>query len=157
MKTNCQSYPVKLVAYSIILMLSCQNCTVRLINLYDETTNKTLTAMQEKTSKFFVDVKNVLDNAEEAKYEKFKPYYNDMKVSLNVLKVRTASLDKSELVLKQIEELTGQLEDLEKFHKTGFVSFAIIAEKENPLTISHNLMDNSFTSILKFQNALKRP
>ena len=113
--------------------------------------------MQEKTAKFFVDVKNVLDNSDEAKYEKFKTYYNEMKVSLNVLKVRTASFDKNELVQKQIEDLSGQLNDLEKFHKTGFVSFAIIAEKENPLTISHNLMDNSFTSILKLQRALKRP
>jgi hypothetical protein len=157
MKIIYKFYHRNIVVYSIFLIMICQSCSVRLISLYDATTDKTLTAMQEKTSKFFVDIKNVLDNTEEAKYEKFKTYYNEMKVSLNVLKVRTAALDKSELVLKQIEELSGQLDDLEKFHKTGFVSFAIIAEKENPLTISHNLMDNSFTSILKFQNALKRP
>ena len=135
-----------LLALFLILLQSCT--TVRLISDYDEITDKTVTRVQEKVTKYFVVLDRTIGTPAAA-YENFVETFDYIKVDLNTLKLRTAALDKNRIVEDQIKELISMVDNLEKLHKIGFLNAAQIRPLKQPF-------DSAFTAIIRLQLALKR-
>jgi len=135
-----------LICISIILVQSCT--TVKIPNDYDELTNKTLAELQQSVSQYFVSIERHHGKpmAKSAHYDQF---FDDAKVKLNTLEIRTAAIENNELVHQQILELQEMIRDLERLHQIGFKTVEEIHELQKPFT-------RAFTSILKLQLALRR-
>lgn len=130
---------------SSLLLQQCS--TVRLIQEYDEVTDRKITSLQEKTSKFFVQMERHIGKPEAA-YENFIPFYDDVKTDINVLQVRTKAIPKSDITQQQLTSLLSQMGNLEKLHRLGFNSF-------EELVPAKNAIEQSFAAILQLQMALK--
>lgn len=135
-----------LLGILIVVLSACGH--VRLISDYDEITDKTVTALQEKVSAFFVKVESDI-GTDQAKYENHKQFYQDAKVDLNTLKVRADAIEKNKIVQDQIAALTSMIDNLEKLHKIGFFSVEQIEPLKQPF-------NSAFTAIIKLQLGLKR-
>ena len=123
-------------------------CTsVRLIQEYDEITDQRVTALQEKVARYFVTIERNIGQPEAA-YEKFTSFYDDVKVELDVLRVRNKAIPKAEIAVQQLESLQKQFDSLEKLHKLGFNTI----EEVQP---AKNAIENSFAAVLQLQMALK--
>jgi len=132
-----------------ILILIVQSCTtVKLTSDYDELTDSTLAELQQRVSTYFVSIERNLNKpmAQSPHYEQF---FDDAKVKLNTLEIRTGAQEKNDLVHQQILELQDMIRNLEKIHTKGFSSKEEIHELQKPFT-------RAFTSILKLQLALRR-
>lgn len=135
-----------LLGMLILLVTSCSS--IRLISDYDEITDKAVTALQEKVSRFFVKVDSQI-GTDSAKYDNYKAFYQDVKVDLNTLKIRADAIDKNTIVQNQIAELTNMTDKLEQLHKIGFAT----VDQLKPLRQPFN---SAFTAIIKLQLGLKR-
>ena len=135
-----------LLGILIVILTSCGH--IRLISDYDEITDKTVTALQEKVSTFLVKIESEI-GTDEAKYENYKQFYLDAKVDLNTLKVRADAIEKNKIVQDQITALTSMIDSLEKLHKIGFASTEQIEALKQPF-------NSAFTAIIKLQMGLKR-
>lgn len=133
---------------SLILLLFTSCASVRLISDYDEITDKTVTAVQEKVSAFFVKMESEA-GTEAAEYENYRTFYQEVKVDLTTLKIRADAIEKNKIVQDQISELTRMLDNLEKLHKLGFPSAEVLKPLEQPF-------NSAFTAIIKLQLGLKR-
>jgi hypothetical protein len=147
MKQLIHSHRKEKIVYLLFILFLSQSC-VRLISNYDEITDKSINSMQEKVSKFFVKLDRNI-GTDDAKYDKHKEFYDDLKVDLNTLKIRTNAIDNNEIVQQQLAELTKMVSDLEQLHKRGFVSIDL-------LTPLRNSFNSAFTALVKLQLALKR-
>lgn len=144
-----QTLPKKLFLLFSIFALSLQSCTsVRLISDYDEITDKAVTALQEKVSRFFVQLGDEL-GTEQANYANYKTFYRDVKVDLASIQIRANAIDKNEIVQQQLESLKKVLADLEALHKIGIRNTQVLQTAEQAC-------NRSFTAIIKLQLALKR-
>lgn len=125
------------------------SCTsVRLISDYDEITDKAVTALQEKVSRFFVQLSDEL-GTEKANYTNYQNFYRDVKVNLASIQIRANAIDKNEIVQQQLESLKKVLADLEALHKIGIRNTQILQTAEQAC-------NRSFTAIIRLQLALKR-
>lgn len=132
-----------------IWLFALQSCTTAKIpSDYDELTTKTLTELQQSVSTYFVKVERTL-NTPMAQVSQFIPFFDDAKVKLNTLEIRTAAIENNQLTHQQILELQEMIANLEKLHELGFKSAEEIRELQKPFT-------SAFTSILKLQLALRR-
>lgn len=136
------------VFLSIIILFLSSCSSIRLISDYDEITDKTVTALQEKVTMFFVKMESEI-GTDQAKYENYKQFYQDAKVDLTTLKIRADAIDKNKIVQEQVAELTNMLGNLEKLHKIGFNSPELVKPLEQPF-------NSAFTAITKLQLGLKR-
>lgn len=132
--------------FFLLVVSSCNS--VRLISDYDEITDKTVTALQEKTARFFVNLEDDI-GTEKAAYENYREFYKEAKVDLYVLKTRADAIDKNQIVRDQVSLLTSMVTDMEKLHKIGFSSLEQVKALEQPF-------NSAFTAILKLQMGLKR-
>jgi len=140
------SKPTHFFLALILIFSGCQ--TVRLISEYDEITDKATTALQKKVSGYFVKLERVI-STDDAKYEKFKYFFDGAKVDINTLQVRAAAIDKNEIVIEQINLIQKMLNDLEALHKIGFSTIQQITPLIQPFNAA-------FTAIIKLQMGLKR-
>ncbi len=62
----------------LALALAVSGCSIKLISSYDETTDKTVTALQKKTEAHLVALEAV-EGLPECKYEKHKQFYDEAK------------------------------------------------------------------------------
>lgn len=131
-----------------ITALALSGCTVKLISSYDETTDKTVTALQKKTESHLVALE-AEEGLPECRYEKHKQFYDEAKVDVSAIAVRAAAIPKNEITTTQTELLANSLASLEKLHKIACLSKDQIA----PLRIQFN---SSFTAILKLELAKRR-
>jgi hypothetical protein len=136
------------IIYLGFILLVLSSCTLRLISNYDEITDNKVTEIQGKFAQHFVKLERVI-GTDESTYERFIPFYDEVKADLSTLKIRANSIDKNELVIKQLELLELSISDLEKLHKIGF-------KKPEEIVPIRNAFNSSFTAIIKFQMALKR-
>jgi len=123
-------------------------CTVKLISSYDETTDRTVTALQKKTEAHFVNLESV-ESLPECKYDAQKQFYSDAKVDVSAIAVRAAAIPKNEITTKEVELLSSSFDDLEKLHKIGCLSKDQIATLRGPF-------NTIFTAILKLELAKQR-
>lgn len=137
--------------FSIIclLVMLVQSCTtVKLASDYDELTDSTLAELQYNVSTYFVSIERNL-NKPMAQSPHYQQFFDEAKVKLNTLEIRTAAFDKNDQVHLQVLELQDMIRNLEKLHELGFRSAEEIHELQKPFT-------RAFTSILKLQLALRR-
>jgi hypothetical protein len=146
MQVQLKKRSLLLISYLVLLLTSCS--TVRLISEYDDVTDKAVTVLQEKVTKFFVKMENQVGTPQ-ADYTNYKTFYEDAKVDLNTLKIRADAIDKNKIVQDQIAELYKMIENLEKLHKLGFASAELLKPLQQPF-------NSAFTAIIKLQLALKR-
>lgn len=132
----------------LTIAVALSGCAVKLISSYDETTDKTVTALQKKTEAHLVALEAV-DGLPECKYEQHKQFYSEAKVDVSAIAVRAAAIPKNDITTEQTMLLTSSLETLEKLHKIACLSKEQIA----PLRIQFN---SSFTAILKLELAKRR-
>lgn len=123
-------------------------CSVKLISSYDETTDKTVTALQKKTEAHLVALETV-EGVPECKYEKHKQFYDEAKVDVSAIAVRAAAIPKNEITTEQTVLLSNSLESLEKLHKIA----CLTKDQIKPLRTQFN---SSFTAILKLELAKRR-
>jgi len=129
--------------------LMIQSCTtVKMTSDYDAITDNTLSDLQQSVSQYFVSIERH-HNTPMATFQRFHQFFDEAKVKLNTLEIRTAALEKNDLVHQQVMELQDMIRNLEKLHKIGFQSVEEIHELQKPFT-------QAFTSILKLQMALRR-
>ncbi|WP_266362773.1 hypothetical protein [Tellurirhabdus rosea] len=131
---------------ALVLLQSCT--TVRLISDYDEITDQAVTEMQEKVSRFFVQLNREV-GTDKARHENYVPFYDDVRTDLNSLRIRANAIDRNEIVQKQISNLSDMIDNTEKLHKIGFRTV-------NELKPLQGNFDAAFTAIVKLQLALKR-
>lgn len=124
------------------------SCSYKILSDYDEITDKSVNALQEKTATFFVKIKDQIGTAD-ADYNKHKAFYDEVKVGLKNLKVRADAFDKNSITQGMIAKLNLMVTDLESLHKLGISS----KDEIEPL---ENAFDSAYTGIIKFQIALKR-
>ena len=129
----------------LFLLLSCSE--IRLIQEYDPIAENKITALQEKTSRFFIKLeRNYM--LPENRYEKYVDFYDELKSDVHVLDVRSRSIEKTEILQQQLNSLVLQINSFEELHKKGFKS-------KEEILISESAIDNSLIAILKLQHALK--
>ena len=128
--------------------LALSGCSIKLISTYDETTDKTVTALQKKTETHLVALEAV-EGLPECKYDKHKQFYDEAKVDISAITVRAAAIPKNEITTEQTVLLLNSLKGLEKLHKIACLSKDQIASLRTPL-------NSSFTAILKLELAKRR-
>jgi len=122
-------------------------CSLELISSYDETTDKTVTALQKKVESFFVTVESQ-EGLPECSYDNHKKFYEETKVEISAIEVRARALPKNEITTKEVELLKDSFSKLEQLHKISCLS----KEQIQALRIAFN---SSFTAILKLELAKK--
>ena len=140
----------RLIPFLWILFLhSFHACTpVRLIAEHDPVTEQKLSVLQDKTSRFFVQLERSEDSTD-MRYQKHKKFYEDIFTQLEVLELRTKAIPKSDIIQDQIISLRKQFTDLESLHKLGF-------REATELFPAKNAINSAYISILKLQSALKK-
>lgn len=137
-----------LAILSIAGLVAISGCAVKLVSSYDETTDKTVSALQKKTETHLVNLEAV-DGLPECVYPKHKAFYDEAKVDVSAIAVRAAAIPKNEITTEQALLLSSSLGTLERLHKIACISKDQIA----PLRTQFN---SSFTAILKLELAKKR-
>lgn len=135
-------------ALGFLLMLATSCAPVRLIGNYDQTTDQTVTALQQKVSMAFVKLQSEA-GTQQANYQNYKQFYEAAKVDLNTLKIRASAIDDNKIVQQQIQELTTMVDNLERLHKIGLTNYELVKPLKQPF-------DSAFSGIIKLQLALKR-
>jgi hypothetical protein len=138
--------PALLLCFVTLYLCSCNS--IHLISEYDEVTDKSITALQEKVSSFFVELSENL-GIEKANYTHYQSFYREVKIKLTTLQIRADAMEKNEIVQQQLRVLKQLMTELETMHKTGFPNQAA-------LDLSEQACNRAFTAILKLQLALKR-
>lgn len=133
---------------ALVLAVSVCGCSVKLISSYDETTDKTVTALQKKTEAHLVNLERV-EGSPDCKYESHKKFYDEAKVDASAISVRAAAIPKNEITTEQTLLLFSSLDALEKLHRIDCLS----RDQIKPLHIQFN---SSFTAILKLELAKRR-
>lgn len=123
-------------------------CSIKLISSYDETTDKTVTALQKKVESFFVTVESQ-EGLPECEYNNHKKFYDEVKVEISAIEVRARAIPNNEITIEQVELLKDSLNKLESLHKMSCLS----KDQIENLRIAFN---SSFTAILKLEFAKKR-
>jgi len=146
---HTKPFGFRLGLYPLIpVFLLVQSCTsVRLIQEYDETTDRKITLLQEKFARFFVRMQK-LTGQPEAAFGKFDGFYEDVRTELNVLEVRSRAIPKSSTTLVQLESLEDQLDNMEQLHRIG------VSDAREWMPVQ-SALESSFTALLKYQMALK--
>jgi len=129
----------------VFLLHSCSE--VRLIQEYDETTDRKVTLLQEKFARFFIRMQKQY-NLPEGGFPKYEGFYEDVHTELNVLEVRNRAIPRSQITGEQIGLLEKQVDQLETLHQKGFTVYEEVVPVKNA-------MESSFAAILKYQIALK--
>ncbi|UUZ70080.1 hypothetical protein LP416_13315 [Polaromonas sp. P2-4] len=144
-KSNCRA-----LAGAIFLAVgvALSGCTIKLISNYDETTDKTVTALQKKTEGHLVALEAV-EGLPECRYEKHKQFYDEAKVDVSAIAVRAAAISKNEITTEQTVLLSSSLGSLEKLHK-------IACLPKEQISILRTQFNSSFTAILKLELAKRR-
>lgn len=123
-------------------------CQISLLSQYDETTDKSVSALQKKMELHLLTLE-AKERLPECAYSFHGATYQDLKVDASAIAVRAAAIPKNELTAEQVQLLGQSIETLEKLHQIACLSKAQIA----PLRLQFNA---SFTAILKLELAKRR-
>lgn len=144
MPTHFTLFAAALLTVAVVL----SGCAVKLISSYDETTDKTVTALQKKTEAHLVALEAV-EGLPECRYEKHKQFYDEARVDISAISVRAAAIPKNEITTEQTVLLSNSLGSLEKLHKIACLS-------KDQISILRTQFNSSFTAILKLELAKRR-
>jgi hypothetical protein len=133
--------------FAIILLISACG-EIRLISDYDEIIDRKVSELHQKFALHFVQLERMV-GTEDANYENFTTFYDEVKVDVRVLRVRAGVIDKNDILIRSLDLLDSNISDLESLHKTGF-------RQVNEIVPIRNALDSSFASMIRFITALKR-
>lgn len=132
-----------------MILVGASGCTVKLIADYDEFTEQMITNLHRKMEGFFINAKaNGSDPA--WTHENKKGFYADVRVDLEVIKLRNSIRDKNDITMEQLNLLSKSIDDLEELHKTA--GFGVVGVVES----AHSAFQSSFKAILKLELAKSR-
>lgn len=138
---------------AFLIALAASGCTVKLIADYDESTDKSVTALQRKLATFFVDVESKIAKPEGA-HDKYVETYKELRVDISALELRVNALPKNTITQQQIALLKANLTSLELLHKAGFGQGE--AGARAALGAAQKDFDTALAAILKLELAKKR-
>ncbi len=147
-------YPTTLVL-TLLLMVSvaASGCTqVQLIARYDEETVQAVKSLLTNIDKFLIQMERVLatngPNAEEAGYEKYTSFYDDVYLGISVIRAHAASVPKNQRTQEQIDSFEKIIKEFEAQHRQG-LSLAYVST-------ARKLIDTALLSILQAEAAKPR-
>lgn len=135
-----------LIFLSFIILVAASGCTVKLIADYDEFTDQAITNLHRKVEGFFINAKANLNDPAWA-YENKKDFYIDVRVDLEVVKLRNSIREKNNITIKQLNLLSNSIDTLEELHKT--VGFKI----KEVVDSAQSGFNSSFRAILELELA----
>lgn len=140
----------------LIFCLALTGCAVSLVSQYDEQTDKSVTELQRNVESFLTKMET-LNGKLGCTYDYQSMFYEDSKVALSAIRVRTNAIPNNAITLEQISLLIQSLSTLEELHKYKLrkagSNHCLTAAEIEPI---RNNLNSSFTAILKFEIAKKR-
>lgn len=127
-------------------------CPVQFISLYDEQTDRAVTALQRKVDTFLVRLAGQR-KPPECIHESHRGFYEEARVDLSGIQVRAGAIPQNEKTVEQLALLASSLDTLEKLHRLKGAQACLDAEQIAPLRSNFN---TSFTAILKLELAKQR-
>lgn len=127
-------------------------CPVQFISLYDEQTDRAVTALQRKVDNFLVRLEGQ-SKPPECTHENHRRFYEEARVDLSAIQVRAGAISQNERTVEQLGLLASSLGSLEKLHRLKGRQDCLDADQLAPLRSNFN---TSFTAILKLELAKKR-
>jgi len=107
------------LAYLIFfIIIGVSGCTVKLISDYDEFTDQAVTNLHRKVEGLFINLKAHLNDPAWT-YENKKEFYTEIRVDLEVIKLRNSIREKNKITNDQLDLLSKSINDLEQLHKAG--------------------------------------
>lgn len=145
---RCQWKQISLYFALLLIVAAFSGCTsVKLIADYDETIEKGITGFHKKMETHLTKLERNLGR-EEAKYENYIDFYDQVKIDLSVIRVRAAALPKNEITVQQIDLIIDNVKTLEELHKLGI--------SKNDIPPLKSAFNTGTTAILKLELAKKR-
>ena len=140
-------------AAALLVAALVSGCPVQFISLYDEQTDKAVTALQRKVDSFLVRLEGQ-SKPPECSHENHRRFYEEARVDLSGIQVRAGAIPQNEKTVEQLALLASSLGSLEKLHRLKSPQAACMdADELAPLRINFN---TSFTAILKLELTKKR-
>lgn len=101
-----------------LLVLLMAGCSVMFVTPYDEILDKQVTDLQLKTEQFFAKVEG-----SGASYEASKPFYQDAKAAVRVMRARAEASgeEKNKGEISEINLLEEKFGQLEVYHRAGSI------------------------------------
>ncbi len=117
---------------------------------YDEALDQSLTALQLSTEEFLGQLDSEVGTPAAA-YRSNSSFYVHADASLRTIKTRAEAEPKSEVIVKQLQELQGSLDDLQGLHKLDGEKGLSAIE----ITSARSGIESEFQSLFALQLALK--
>ena len=134
----------------LILAIGVVGCApIQLIAPYDQKTDEGVTNLQKMTAQFFTRIERQGGSTPDD-YKNQTKFYDDARVALSGVLVRSQALAQNDLTVQQIEILQQQFQKLEQDHKTMGISQAMVPQLEKAF-------NRTFTAILTLEVAKKEP
>jgi hypothetical protein len=131
----------------LVLLICISSCKLAMVGRYDPIIDNTVTALQQNVTRFFVKADGEVGTPA-FQYDNYKKFYEDIKVQLATLRVRSAAVNKGSIADKEVVLLEENIKSLEKLHKLGISSV-------DEILLLRSAFDTQFTAIIKLQMGLK--
>lgn len=128
-----------------LIFFSCK--PVRLVQDFDDTTERRLLQVQDKCSRFFVRMERQAGTVD-ASVAKYVDFYEDVRTDIDVLLARSRAITGSGTTMEQLDLLRREIDQLEDLHRKGFKSW----EEVKPL---HDGIEGTLVAMQKYQFTLK--
>jgi hypothetical protein len=145
------------VAVLVILLVAALGLTactnVQLVGPYDQQTVDAVTALLQKIEGQLIRLERVLEvptpeALDQAKYERYTEFYDEIKLDLSLIRVRANALPQNERTVKQIDELGAAIGNFEQLHRGGL--------NRQVVSTSRRILSQAIEAILKAEFAKKR-
>ena len=141
---------VCIIALCLILSFGIFGCSsIQLIAPYDQKTDAGVTDLQKKTAEFFTQIERK-GGSKPGDYKNHTQFYDDVKVSLSSLVVRSSAISLNTQTTKELDILTQQYQQLEQDDKKQGIPQAAVPQYEAAF-------NRTFTAILTLEVAKKAP
>ncbi len=137
----------RILFISLFLITSISSCKLALVGRYDSIMDNTVTALQQNVSRFFVKADAEVGTPA-FEYKNYKEFYENIKVQLATLRIRSAAVSEGSIADKEVGLLDENIKNLEKLHKLGISTI-------DEVVLLRSAFDTQFTAIMKLQMALK--
>ncbi|MGH9436345.1 MAG: hypothetical protein ACRD22_00260 [Terriglobia bacterium] len=111
-----------LLILALTMTVGVAACTVRLISSYDPVTDQEVTALQKQVDQLLVK----LDHDPTPAYSTVANSYESIWVDFKVLYVRNEARPKNQITTQQLDQLRGELQDLETANKKEVLNQAML-------------------------------
>lgn len=144
MKRKRSNVQVIIIAICLVLSFTILGCApVQLIAPYDQKTDEGVTDLQKKTADFFTQIERQ-GGSKPDDYKNHTQFYDNAKVALSGLLVRSNALTQDEKTTKELEVLSQQYQELELDHKKQGIPQAAVPQYEKAF-------NRTFTAILTLE------